>query len=450
MIALRTRSRPSRSSGSSSVKLPSPSRSRSSRGSQALLPASRAGDRGVSRGATFVSDSIAATDKLLSTEFGQKLKDLGVCYHRNLTDRDAFAGRTEFGVYNHWQKSFDTEQPEVAASRARDQRLAVEWGPDRLLKTRFYCSAFEYYDHLDRNVLYSSLADHGMWFDTWPLVQHLPYAERPLHMTFGDDSEISPEEIQQWIDLYDELLFETTDAGGITLVCDGKYKVAANKDNLVYKAADILCESENIKPNIKITVTKNIPIGAGLGGGSSDAASTLLGLNKFLNLNISDEKLHTLAASLGSDMNFFLGSPLAFCTGRGEKTEKIEKIFPFKAILLTPNITVPTKEVYVNYKHDAGLYNELSQTINGLIREKNVDLLAPMCANMLADSCFQLHRQLADLKSRVEGLGLPNVVLSGSGSTMYCLLTNEEDIEGYQAMINSIGCDCLIVNNNRW
>ena len=169
-----------------------------------VLPQPGPGDHGVSRGATFVSDSIGATEKLLSTAFGQKLKELGVCYHRNLTDRDEFADKTEFGVYNHWQKSFDTDDPNLAASRARDQRLAVEWGPDRLLKTRFYCSAFEYFDHLDRNVLYSSLADHGMWFDTWPLVQHLPYQERPLHMTFGDDSEISPEEIQEWVDLYDE------------------------------------------------------------------------------------------------------------------------------------------------------------------------------------------------------------------------------------------------------
>ncbi len=159
---------------------------------------------GVSRGATFVSDSVGATDQLLSTEFGQKLKELGVCYHRNLSDRDAFTGKIEFGVYNHWQKSFNTDDPSVAASRARDQRLAVSWGDDRLLKTRFYCSAFEYFPGLDRNLLYSSLADHGMWFDTWPLVQHLPYAERPLHMTFGDDSEFSTEELQQWIDLYDD------------------------------------------------------------------------------------------------------------------------------------------------------------------------------------------------------------------------------------------------------
>ncbi len=258
------------------------------------------------------------------------------------------------------------------------------------------------------------------------------------------------ETVMAKVDLYDELFFEKIDHGGINLVCEGKYKVTDDKDNLVYKAVEILCDSEKIKPDIKITVKKNIPIGAGLGGGSSDAAATLLGLNQFLNMNLSDEKLHTLAASLGSDMNFFLGSPLAFCTGRGEKIEKIEKIFPFKAILLIPNITVPTKEVYVNYKHDADLYESLSKAIDGLIREKNVDLLAKMCANMLAKSCFDLHHELADLKSRVEGLGLPNVVLSGSGSAMYCLLTGEESVGRYQAAIRSVGCDCVVVSNNRW
>ena len=258
------------------------------------------------------------------------------------------------------------------------------------------------------------------------------------------------ETVMAKVDLYDELLFEKTDHGGIVIVCEGKYKVSDDKDNLVYKAAEILCDSEKINPDIKITVKKNIPIGAGLGGGSSDAAATLLGLNKFLDLKLSDEKLHTLAALLGSDMNFFLGSPLAFCTGRGEKIEKIEKIFPFKAILLVPDITVPTKKVYVNYKHDADLYESLSKAINGLIREKNVDLLAGMCANMLANSCFDLHRELANLKSRIEGLGIPSVVLSGSGSVMYCLLTGEENLERYQAAIKSVGCDYVVVNNNRW
>lgn len=189
-----------------------------------VLPPAGPADGNVSRGATFVSDSIAATDTLLSTEFGQKLKRLGVCYHRNLTDRDAFVGRAEIGVYNHWQKSFDTDDPEIAASRARDQRLAVEWGPDRLLQTRYYSPAFEYFEHLGRNVLYSSLADHGMWFDTWPLVQHLPYAQRPLHMTFGDDSEFSPDELQQWIDLYDEFGMPINwQQGDVGIICNYRW-----------------------------------------------------------------------------------------------------------------------------------------------------------------------------------------------------------------------------------
>jgi hypothetical protein len=176
------------------------------------------------RGATFVSDSIAATDALLATEFGQKLKRLGICYHRNLTDRDAFRGQVEYGVYNHWQKSFGTDDPVVAARTARSRRLAVDWGPNRLMKTRYYCSAFEYYPELDRNVLYSSVADHGMWFDTWPLVQHLPYSERPLDLTFGDDTELTRDELQQFVDVYDR--FGTPidwRRGDVGIVCNYRF-----------------------------------------------------------------------------------------------------------------------------------------------------------------------------------------------------------------------------------
>lgn len=155
------------------------------------------------RGWTFVSDNIKATDDILATEFGQKLKDKGLCYHRNLTDRDAFKGRQEIGVYNHWQKSFLTDDPEEAVATARSLGLQTSWGADGLLKTRYYVSAFEYFAPLDRNLLYSSVADHGMWFDTWPLVMHLPYEERPLNLTFGDDTPMTREELELFVDIYD-------------------------------------------------------------------------------------------------------------------------------------------------------------------------------------------------------------------------------------------------------
>ncbi len=154
------------------------------------------------KGATFVSDSVAVTDELLASDFGKKLAELGVCYHRNLTDRDAFVDRVEEGVYNHWQKSLDTEDPDEAVARAQARGLVTEWGADRLLKTRYYVSAFEYFPQMDRNLLYCSVADHGMWFDTWPLVQHLPHHERPLHLTFGDDSEMSRDELREFVEIY--------------------------------------------------------------------------------------------------------------------------------------------------------------------------------------------------------------------------------------------------------
>jgi hypothetical protein len=155
------------------------------------------------RGKTYVSDNVAATDALLATEFGQRLRELGVCYRRDLTDRDAYAGRLNYGVYNHWQQSFGTDDPAEAIKRANERGLVAEWGPDRLLRTHYRSSAFEYYPGLDRNLLFSSIADHGMWFDTWPLVQHLPYDQRPLGLTFGDGTEFTRHELEQYVAVYD-------------------------------------------------------------------------------------------------------------------------------------------------------------------------------------------------------------------------------------------------------
>jgi hypothetical protein len=176
------------------------------------------------KGATFVSDSLRATDAILATEFGQKLRDLGLCYHRNLTDRDAFKNRDPIGVYNHWQKSMLTDDPNEAVRNAESRGLEVEWGPNRLLKTRYYISAFEYFPKLDRNVLYSSVADDGMWFDTWPKVMHLPFNDRPLKLTFGDGSEMTRAEKQLFVDVYDRYGIQIDwHVGDLAVVCNYRF-----------------------------------------------------------------------------------------------------------------------------------------------------------------------------------------------------------------------------------
>ena len=175
-------------------------------------------------GYTFVSDNIQATNAILATPFGQKLKDLGICYHRNLTDRREFVGVPEIGVYNHWQQSMMTEDPDEAIAEARKRGLDAEWGHNGLLKTRYTVSAFEYFPQLDKNLLYSSMADDSAWFDTWPLVQHLPVGERPLKMTFGDGSEMTYDEKQQFLDVYDDYGIPIEwEVGDVALICNYRF-----------------------------------------------------------------------------------------------------------------------------------------------------------------------------------------------------------------------------------
>jgi hypothetical protein len=176
------------------------------------------------RGHTYLSDSVRATDAVLQTELGRKLKELGVCYQRNLTDREAFRGRAPVGVYNHWQQSMETEDPAEAEAIAQSRGLVTQWGPDRLLKTRHYTSAFEYFEPLDRNLLYCSVADHAIWFDAWPLVMQLPYAQRPINLTFGDDSEFTREELALFIDIYDRFGIPVDwRAGDVAVICNYRF-----------------------------------------------------------------------------------------------------------------------------------------------------------------------------------------------------------------------------------
>lgn len=260
------------------------------------------------------------------------------------------------------------------------------------------------------------------------------------------------ETLMSKVSLYDELLFEKTDSDRIELLCRGDYWAPQGPENLVYRACRNLLDVAGVKAGVKITLTKNIPAGGGLGGASSDAAAALLGLNRFVRLGVEHDTLVSIAAQLGSDVTFFLGGPLAFCTGRGEKVEEIPEKFSFRAVLVLPNVNVSTAKVYANYRHDLIEYDKLSRAIKAFIAKKDIDSTAKMCANMLEKSCFELYGELAKIKSKMKAAGAGRVCLSGSGSTMFCLLTGaDQEIERCQSILSeSFGCSSLVVHNNRW
>lgn len=261
------------------------------------------------------------------------------------------------------------------------------------------------------------------------------------------------ESIMAKIDYCDQLDFEWGSKPGIELVCDGPFWVPEGPENLVWKAARRVLDTAGKDLPIKITLTKNIPAGTGLGSGSSDAAATLMGLNRLAKLGLSEQQLHDIAASLGSDVNFFLGGPMAFCTGRGEKIRPIPALFPFKVLLILPNVNTSTKRVYENYKHDSSQYSAAAAKINEFLGKNRVDFAAKMCANMLEESCFRLHPDLAAIKKTAAKLMGKDVCLSGSGSAMFCLLDNDDDaaIEHCRDVLRiDFNCVSRRVHNNRW
>ena len=234
------------------------------------------------------------------------------------------------------------------------------------------------------------------------------------------------ETIMAKVNWYDEILIQQGQKTGIELVCNGPEWAPEGEENLVYKAAKMLLETCGRKANIKITLTKNIPAGTGLGSASSDAAATLTGLNKYLDLQLPNAELAKLAAQLGSDVAFFLDGPLAFCTGKGEKIKKLDENFNFLALLILPDVSVSTKKVYANYRHNPALYKKLNARINDLLGKNRIDLVAKMCTNMLEISCFSLYKELAELKTKIESLGIRPLCLSGSGSAMFYIIDNSD------------------------
>jgi 4-diphosphocytidyl-2-C-methyl-D-erythritol kinase len=261
------------------------------------------------------------------------------------------------------------------------------------------------------------------------------------------------ETVMAKVNLFDEILIQPGNKAGIELIVTGPYWAPEAQANLAYRACKSLLETCGTPAGVKITLTKNIPSGSGLGSASSDAAAVLIGVNALLKLTFNRERLFDVGAGLGSDVNFFLGGPVALCTGRGEKIRKLDENFRFAAILILPNVSVSTKEVYANYVHDAALYEKLTGQISRHIRKNRIDSLSRMCANMLQTSCFGLYEELAELKARVESLGIGPACLSGSGSAMFVIThyTHKGHAQETQHRIEeTTGCKSVIVSNNRW
>lgn len=269
-----------------------------------------------------------------------------------------------------------------------------------------------------------------------------------------DDGYHEIETVMAKINYFDEIQIYQSSHPGIHLTCSGPHWAPDGPENLVYHAAELICEYCSVTPCLNITLVKNIPAGTGLGSASSDAAATLIGINHFLQLSLSQQELTDLAAKIGSDVAFFLYGPLSLCTGRGEVVNEIRSSYNFTALLILPNISVSTSTVYKTYNHIPDIYSQLHQEIIVHIKENRIDFVAKMCANMLSKTCFSIEKDLAKAKEGIERRGIGKICLSGSGSALFCVVdpgTGSSQLHSMQKKImRATGYKTVIVRNISW
>jgi 4-diphosphocytidyl-2-C-methyl-D-erythritol kinase len=216
------------------------------------------------------------------------------------------------------------------------------------------------------------------------------------------------------ISLADQIIIERAgDEGKVHFTCSDA-SLPAGDDNLVVRAAKLFLATANITAGITITLEKQIPHGAGLGGGSSDAATTLLGLNELFGGDLRQEALLKLAAQLGSDVPFFVVRSAAICRGRGEIVRPISLETKLPLLLLKPDFGVPTPWAYSEWNNSVKMpgVDYAPQEFRG-VRFVN-DLERPV---------FEKYVLLGYLKTWLRGQ--PDVavgLMSGSGSTVFAIL----------------------------
>ncbi|HIJ96857.1 MAG TPA: 4-(cytidine 5'-diphospho)-2-C-methyl-D-erythritol kinase [Desulfuromonadales bacterium] len=237
--------------------------------------------------------------------------------------------------------------------------------------------------------------------------------------------------IMQRINLCDTISLTLTDVPGIRVICNAE-GVPDGPDNIAWKAAQVMLDLAASDLGAAIEITKNIPIAAGLGGGSSDAATVLMGMNELLQLRLTEQQLMDTGCKLGADVPFFIFKKTALAEGIGEKLTAIQNMPKCWILLINPKVPVSTAWVYRSLQLTrTGELNKLPEFFD------SVDHIVSFLSNDLESVTIQAFPVIADIKNRLLAWGAAGSMMSGSGPTVFGIFNDYERAEAARREITA-------------
>ena len=237
------------------------------------------------------------------------------------------------------------------------------------------------------------------------------------------------EMIMQTIDLFDKIKIFSLKEDTI-IIESNSLDIPLDSTNIVYKAADLIKKQYNIKEGVKIIIEKNIPIAAGMAGGSSNAAAVLEGLNQLWQLKLSENKLKELGLKLGADVPFCIGGQTALAENIGEKLTKIDGLSENIFILVCkPELFVSTKEIYEEIDSKIIEKRPNNKLLIQLLKENKIQQIADNMYNVLEEVTRERYPVIEEIEKIMMENDALGSMMSGSGPTVFGLYINREDAE---------------------
>lgn len=233
--------------------------------------------------------------------------------------------------------------------------------------------------------------------------------------------------IMQTVGIYDELIFEKIPSGVELSTNHGELPLDEN--NLIYKAVRLMQEAYGVTEGVRVHLEKNIPVAAGMAGGSTDAAAALKAMNILFDLQATDEKLRELGVKIGADVPYCIMGGTALAEGIGEKLTALPKAPGCYLLVAKPDINVSTKYVYEHLDAQEVVVHPDIDGMVEAIKAGNLQGIAERMGNVLESVTINAHPIIATIKERMLAYGADNSLMSGSGPTVFGIFTDKEKAE---------------------